>query len=170
MMALVLSQLQPILQSFNHSLEHLSQQVGALVQDVAELKSRAELGAEQVGGAEVLEARDRREEEEKEQGVLGDRLEEVLAQVKDVRLQVEEQRSQLEERLHSQHAMLHYNLTTFKMDVDVKLKRNQKMLQVRERKTERAGGGFSITGWISTDLLTSYPRPACRPSTPPWKN
>lgn len=129
MMALVLSQLQPILQSFNHSLEHLSQQVGALVQDVAELKSRAELGAEQVGGAEVLEARDRREEEEKEQGVLGDRLEEVLAQVKDVRLQVEEQRSQLEERLHSQHAMLHYNLTTFKMDVDVKLKRNQKMLQ-----------------------------------------
>lgn len=144
MMALVLSQLQPILQSFNHSLEHLSQQVGALVQDVAELKSRAELGAEQAGGAEVLEARDRREEEEKEQGVLGDRLEEVLAQVKDVRLQVEEQRSQLEERLHSQHAMLHYNLTTFKMDVDVKLKRNQKMLQVRERKTERAGGASAL--------------------------
>lgn len=168
MMALVMSQLQPILQSFNYSLEHLSQQVGALVQDVAELKSRAELGAEQVGGAEFLEARDRREEEEKEQGVLGDRLEEVLAQVKDVRLQVEEQRSQLEERLHSQHAMLHYNLTAFKMDMDVKLKRNQKMLQVRERKTW--GGGFSITSWISTDLLTSYPRPACRQSTPPWRN
>lgn len=130
MMALVMSQLQPVLQAFNHSLEHLSHQVGTLIQDVAKLKNRAELGPEQVGGANVLEARDRREEEEQE--VLSDRIEEVLAQVRDVQLQVDEQRSYLEERLHSQHAMLHYNLTVYKTDVDVKIKRHQKMLQVRE--------------------------------------
>lgn len=166
MMALVMSQLQPVLQSFNHSLEQLSQQVGSLVQDVAELKTMAELKAELVGGAEVLEARERRMEENEEDdgGILDSRVEEVLAQVMEVRLQVEEQRSQLEERLHSQHAMLHYNLTTFKMDVDVKLKRHQKILQVSE------WGAFSITGWISTNLLTSHPRPAYRPSTPPLKN
>lgn len=132
MMALVMSQLQPVLQAFNHSLEHLSHQVGTLIQDVAELKNRADLGAEQVGGANVLEVRDRREEEDKEQEILSNRLEEVLGRVRDVQLQVDEQRSHLEERLHSQHAMLHYNLTIFKTDVDVKIKRHQKMLQVRE--------------------------------------
>lgn len=132
MMALVMSQLQPVLQAFNHSLEHLSQQVGTLIRDVAELKSRAELGAEQVGRANVLEARDRREEEDREQEDLSDRLEEVLGQVRDVKLQVDQQRSHLEERLHTQHAMLHYNLTIFKTDMDMKIKRHQKILQVRE--------------------------------------
>lgn len=128
MMALVMSQLQPVLHAFNRSLEHLSHQVGTLVQDVAELKNRVELGAEQVGGAVFLETRDRMEEEE----VLSDGLNRVLDQVRDVQLQVEQQRSRLEEGLHSQHAMLHYNLTTFKTDVDVKIKRQQKMLQVRQ--------------------------------------
>lgn len=132
MMALVMSQLQPVLQAFNRSLEHLSHQVGTLIQDVAELKNKAQLGAERVGRADVLEARDRREEEDREQEVLSDRIEEVLAQVRDVQLQVDEQRSHLEERLHSQHAMLHYNLTIFKTDMDMKIKRQQKMLQVRE--------------------------------------
>lgn len=141
MMALVMSQLQPVLQTFNRSLEHLTHQVGTLIQDVAELKNRAVLGAEQVGGANVLEARDKREEEEeedREQEVLSDRLEEVLAQVSNVQKQVNEQKSHLEERLHSQHAMLHYNLTIFKTDVDMKLKRHHKMLQVRE--SERRWG------------------------------
>lgn len=134
MMALVMSQLQPVLQTFNRSLEHLSHQVGTLIQDVAELKNKAVLGAEQVGGANVLEARDKREEEE----VLSDRLEEVLAEVRDVQQQVNEQKSHLEKQLHSQHAMLHYNLTIFKTDVDMKLKRHHKMLQVRE--SERRWG------------------------------
>lgn len=140
MMALVMSQLQPVLQSFNRSLEHLSQQVATLVQDMAELKSKAELEVEQVVGGEILETQDKREEEEEEKGLLEDRLEDVLAQVSDLQLQVEDQRSQLEERLHSQHAMLHYNLTAFKTDMDVKLKRHQKMLQVTERETERERG------------------------------
>lgn len=142
MMALVMSQLQPVLQAFNHSLEHLSHQVGTLVKDVAELKHRAELGAE-------LEARVRGEGE-----VLSDGLKKVLTQVRDVQLQVDQQRSHLEERLHSQHAMLHYNLTTFKTDVDMKIKRQQKMLQVR--KGVGCRGSFSIPGITSTDLLTSH--------------
>ncbi|CAK6981114.1 LOW QUALITY PROTEIN: multimerin-2-like [Scomber scombrus] len=121
MMALVLSQLQPILQSFNRSLEHLRQQVEVLALDVSELKSdhlQAELDAELQASAERGEER------------LEAKLEEVTQQVKEVQRLMESQRSDMENRLHSQHMMLHYNISSFKVDVDVKLKRHQKMLQV----------------------------------------
>lgn len=123
MMALVMSQLQPVLEGFNRSLEHLSQQVGALARDVAQLKSN-QLEAEQ-------QTRPQREElDETAEERLDDKLEKVFLYVKDVRRQMESQWTDTETRLHSQHAMLHYNLTTFKTDIDMKLKRHQKMLQV----------------------------------------
>ncbi|KAM7385160.1 hypothetical protein PAMP_001256 [Pampus punctatissimus] len=134
MMALVMSQLQPFLQGFNRSLEHLSQQVGELARDVAQLKSSQlaeelqaeelqaeELQAEPLGGPEVDEAAVER---------LDARLDTVFQHINEVRRQMESQRTDTEERLHSQHVMLYYNLTTFKTDVDMKLKRHQKMLQV----------------------------------------
>ncbi|XP_047207600.1 multimerin-2a isoform X1 [Girardinichthys multiradiatus] len=116
MMALVISQLQPILEGFNRSLEHLNQQVGVLAQDVAELKS----------SQQVVEL-----QEEKETKVeLDAKLDEVFQQIKDVRRQFEEQRSNMENRLHSQHDKLHQNLSSFRMDVDQKLKHQQMELQV----------------------------------------
>eukprot|EP00064_Thunnus_orientalis_P022138 superscaffoldBa00007209_g22323 len=124
MMALVFSQLDPILKGFNHSLEHLSRQVGDLARDVAQLKSSqqgAELRTEPPG---VLE-RDVAVEER-----LDAKLDEVFEDIREVWRQMEGQRTDMENRLHSQHAMLHYNLTSFKADVDMKLKRHQKMLQV----------------------------------------
>lgn len=127
MMALVMSQLQPVLEGFNRSLEHLSRQVGDLARDVAQLKS-SQLGAEaelQAGPADGPDELDEATEER-----LDTKLHEVSEQVREVRRQMENQRADMEYRLHSQHAMLHYNLTSFKTDIDMKLKRHNKMLQV----------------------------------------
>lgn len=137
MMTLLMSQLQPFLQGFNHSLEHLSRQVRDLARDVAELKSShlgSELEAGPADGAETAE-----------EELLATKVGEVMAQVRDVQLQLKNQRMHLESSLHSQHAMLHYNLTTFKTEVDMKLKRHQKMLQVCRQPDRRT---FSITFWI----------------------
>uniref|UniRef100_A0A3Q2DTJ7 Multimerin 2 n=1 Tax=Cyprinodon variegatus TaxID=28743 RepID=A0A3Q2DTJ7_CYPVA len=105
-MVLVVSQLQPILQGFNRSLELLQQQVGALVQDVSELKSGG-LEADQQGVSEAE---------------LDSKLDAVFRQIGDVRRQVEEQRSNMEkeqeERLHS--------LSSLKVEVDqVQVSENQ---------------------------------------------
>ncbi|XP_071391189.1 multimerin-2-like [Centroberyx affinis] len=115
MMALVMSQLQPVLEGFNRSLEHLSRQVGELSRDVAQLRSSQPEG-------DVSRALELREE--------GAEPDETFKRIEEVRRQLESHRADMEDRLHSQHAMLHYNLTSFKTDIDMKLKRNQKMLQV----------------------------------------
>ncbi|XP_015832468.3 multimerin-2 [Nothobranchius furzeri] len=109
--ALVMSQLQPMLEGFNRSLEHLSRQVGILTQDVAELKG-IQLEAEQRGGLEE------------------DKLDQVFVQMERIQRQVEDQHSSTENTLSSQHAALHYNLSSFEVEVDTKLKQQQKLLQV----------------------------------------
>ncbi|XP_040905192.1 multimerin-2a [Toxotes jaculatrix] len=122
--ALVMSHLQPVLEGFNRSLEHLSWQVGDLAHDVAQLKS-SRWGAERQTappeGPELDEAAEER---------LEAKLDEVFQNIREVQRQVESQRTDMEDGLHSQHAMLHYNLTSFKTDIDMKLKRHQKTLQV----------------------------------------
>ncbi|XP_067336476.1 multimerin-2a isoform X2 [Channa argus] len=120
MMALVMSQLQPVLQAFNRSLEHLSQQVGNLAHEVAQLKSSQQGPEMQAGPPELDNAAEER---------LDVRLGEVFDDIRMVQREVESQRMDWENKLHSQHAMLHYNLTSFKTDIDIKLKRHQKMLQ-----------------------------------------
>lgn len=122
MMALVMSQLQPLLEGFNHSLEQLRGQVGDLARDVAQLK-RGRLEAELQTEPELHEAA--------EEELLDAKLDQVFQQVGEVQREVERHRAQVENRLHSQHAMLHYNLTSLKTDIDMKLKRHQKMLQVQ---------------------------------------
>lgn len=129
MMALVMSQLQPVLQGFNRSLEHLSRQVGDLARDVAELKSSQRGPEVQPGPSDGLEHDEAAEER------LDTKLNEVLQEIGNVREQMVSQRRDMESRLHSQHAMLHYNFTSFKTDIDMKLKRHQKMLQVGGRLT-----------------------------------
>lgn len=126
MMALVMSQLQPLLEGFNHSLEQLRGQVGDLARDVAQLKRgrlEAELQTEPLEEPELHEAA--------EEELLDAKLDQVFQQVGEVQREVERHRAQVENRLHSQHAMLHYNLTSLKTDIDMKLKRHQKMLQVQ---------------------------------------
>nr|XP_020477967.1 multimerin-2 isoform X1 [Monopterus albus] len=123
MMALVMSQLQPVLEGFNRSLEQLSQQVGELARDMAQLKSSQQGPELQQGPPEGPELDEVTEEH------VGARLDEVFQHISEVRRQMESQHTEMENRLHTQHAMLHYNFTSFKTDIDVKLKRQQKMLQ-----------------------------------------
>uniref|UniRef100_A0A8C7XNN6 C1q domain-containing protein n=1 Tax=Oryzias sinensis TaxID=183150 RepID=A0A8C7XNN6_9TELE len=105
-------------------LEHLGQQVGQLANDVAQLKRR-QFGASRAG--------DPLEGPQSDEGVeerLDAKLNDVFVQIHEVQRQMDEHRTDMENRLHSQHAILQYNLTSFKTDVDVKLKRHQKMLLV----------------------------------------
>ncbi|XP_039889883.1 multimerin-2a isoform X2 [Simochromis diagramma] len=139
MMDRVWSQLQPVMERFNHSLEHLSQRVGDLAHDVAQLKS-SQLGA---GHQMTLQ-------EERDDGVeerLDARLDEVIQNIGEVKRQVEAQQTEMEKRLHSQHVMLHYNLTSFKADIDVKLKRQQKTLQVSLQAMNATLTGLKLDQW-----------------------
>ncbi|XP_068597782.1 multimerin-2a [Brachionichthys hirsutus] len=122
MMALLLSQLQPVLEGFNRSLEHLTRQVGSLSHDVSHLKGlqQAEPPHASEPGAEAARR-------------LEVKLNEALGDIREVRRLMDTQRTDMEARLHSQHAMLHHNLTSATADVDVKLKRHQKLLQVSGR-------------------------------------
>ncbi|KAM9364929.1 multimerin-2a [Pholidichthys leucotaenia] len=129
MMALVMSQLQPLLEAFNRSLEHLNQRMGDLSRDLDQLKSR---------DTDQLRHHDLDQHENPDQDEnpvldhlksLDSRLDTVVRDVGAVQKQLEDHGAHMD-RLHSQHVMLHYNLTTLKMEVDVKLKQQSKLLQV----------------------------------------
>ncbi|XP_030604209.1 multimerin-2a [Archocentrus centrarchus] len=117
MMDQVWSQLQPVMEGFNRSLEHLSRQVGDLAHDVAQLKS-SQLGA----GHQVTSLKETEHDVEAEDA----RLDEVSRSIGEVRRQMEAQQTEMEKKLHLHNMML----TSFKTDMDMKLKRQQKMLQV----------------------------------------
>ncbi|KAI4894277.1 hypothetical protein NFI96_016295 [Prochilodus magdalenae] len=91
----IMSHLQPVLDSFNLTLERLSQEVKGLQKEMAELQLQHMLEGE----------------------------------LEEVRMQLSLQHDEMKERLHAQEAMLHYNMTNLKTDMDVKFKRNQKTLQ-----------------------------------------
>lgn len=117
-----MERLQPVLNGFNRSLEHLSQQVAELARNMEHMTTM-ELQAVPLDASGQVDL-------DKED--LQARLEYLLQQVADVHWQMQNQRTQVETRLHSQKVMLHHNLTSFKTDVDLKLKRHQKMLQVKD--------------------------------------
>uniref|UniRef100_A0A8C7L9M4 Multimerin 2a n=1 Tax=Oncorhynchus kisutch TaxID=8019 RepID=A0A8C7L9M4_ONCKI len=121
MMALLMSQLQPVLDGFNRTLERLTSEVRGLSQDVAQLRSAQwevkEAALRGAGGGEGPEAFDAK-------------LEQSFQDIKEVRKELVRQRAEMADRLHSQHAMLHYNITNFKTDINAKIKHNDKMLQV----------------------------------------
>ncbi|KAL0177876.1 hypothetical protein M9458_026770, partial [Cirrhinus mrigala] len=118
----VMSQLQPVLENFNLTLERLSQEVEGLQRDMAQLRHDQRQG-------KVAESQEVGGEEHEPQEALEAELRESLQKLEEVKAQFRHHRDEVEARLHAQHAMLHYNLTNFKTDIDVKFKRNQKMLQ-----------------------------------------
>uniref|UniRef100_A0A673GHN7 Multimerin 2a n=1 Tax=Sinocyclocheilus rhinocerous TaxID=307959 RepID=A0A673GHN7_9TELE len=119
----VMSQLQPVLENFNLTLERLFQEVQGLQRDMDQL--RHEQGQGRV--AEPLEVGG---EEHNPQEAVEAELRESFQKLEEVKAQFRNHRNEVEARLHAQQIMLHYNLTNFKTDMDVKIKRNQKMLQV----------------------------------------
>lgn len=119
-----MSQLQPVLDSFNLSLERLSQEVQGLQRDMAQLRHEQ-------GQGRVTEPLEVGVEEHSPQESVEAELRESLQKLEEVKAQFRNHLNEVEAKLHTQQTTLHYNLTNFKTDIDVNLKRNQKMLQVR---------------------------------------
>ena len=116
----IMDQLRPALEGFNRTLEHLTQEVRGLSQDMAQLRGTPwDVQGEALGGAGAGEAPEAK-------------LEETFQHIEEVRRQLASHQAEMQDRLHSQDVMLHHNLTSFKTDMDIKLKRNHKMLQVSE--------------------------------------
>lgn len=120
----VMSQLQPVLENFNLTLERLSQEVQGLQRDMAQIRFDQ-------GQGRVPEPLEVGGEEHNLQEAVEVELRESLQKLEEVKAQFHNHRHEVEARLHAQHTMLHYNLTNFKTDLDVKIKRHQKTLQVR---------------------------------------
>ncbi|XP_030626793.1 multimerin-2a [Chanos chanos] len=110
--ALLMSQLQPVLDGFNRTLQRLSLEVQDLQRDMTYLRLR--------------------EMEELPPDGLDDKdkVDDTLQELEKVKGLLLSQHFELEDKLHAMQATLQYNLTNFKTDVDVKMKRNQKTLQV----------------------------------------
>ncbi|XP_063047143.1 multimerin-2a [Engraulis encrasicolus] len=164
--AIILAQLQPLLDGFNSTLQRLSLEVSGLSRDVAELKRKHE---DEAPAAEEEEAEEERGDQHAEDrgGTSGadpdldgdadhhdhrDPDPEGLGHMPDERQQeldeytmsryeyleskleegfqyIAELQRSLDGRLHDQRAFLTYNLTSFKTDIDGKIKRQQKNLQ-----------------------------------------
>lgn len=112
----MMSHLQPIFDSFNRTLARLSEEVHDLQKDMSKLQLDQMLqGESKAAGGGIGEESEQHEE------------------MNDTFQQLEEQKMQLvkemEQKLHAQQAMLHYNLSNLKIDMDVQNKRSQKMLQ-----------------------------------------
>ncbi|XP_052006485.1 multimerin-2a isoform X2 [Xyrauchen texanus] len=117
----VMSQLQPVLENFNLTLEHLFQEVQDLQRDMAQLQHNQRQGR-------VSEPLDGGGEEHSHQEAVEEELRESLQKLEEVKAQFHNHRIEIEGRLHAQHRMLLHNLTNFKTDMDHKIKHNQKMV------------------------------------------
>ncbi|XP_076831770.1 multimerin-2a [Brachyhypopomus gauderio] len=120
---IMMSHLQPALDSFNQTLERLSEEMRDLQRDVAQLRLHhgTEMELDVLEGGEGGGGHGLQDHE--------DKLTESFRQLADLRVELTLQQDEVEQKLHAQHVMLQYNLTNFKTDVDVKLKRSQKTLQ-----------------------------------------
>ncbi|XP_077585592.1 multimerin-2-like [Stigmatopora nigra] len=105
--SLLMSQLRPTLEYINRSLERLERRADDLARDAARLE----------------DARRRRDEEQAERRRRTD------AEVERGARLLAELRRELESGLHSLRATLHFNVSSLKTDLDVKIKRHNKMLQ-----------------------------------------
>ncbi|XP_051504051.1 multimerin-2a isoform X2 [Myxocyprinus asiaticus] len=124
----VMSQLQPVLDTFNLTLEHLFKEVQDLQRDMAQLQHNQRQGRVseplEVGG-----------EEHSHQEAVEEELRESLQKLEEVKSQFHNHRIEIEGRLLAQQRMLLHNLTNFKTDMDLKIKRNQKMVNLNSLNT-----------------------------------
>lgn len=119
MMALVMFQLQPMLEAFNHSLVHLQSQLGALARDMAQLKGQRFTEPQ----ASSLSRTGLKEDEQ-------DKLDHVYQDLREVQDQLLLQRQEVDARLHLHHAMLLYNMTRIKTEMERRFNQQEGRLQV----------------------------------------
>ncbi|XP_072293009.1 multimerin-2a isoform X2 [Eucyclogobius newberryi] len=141
MMALVMSQLQPILEAFNRSLVHMQSRLGALTLEVAELKdlSSPELQASSL-------SRDGLGDD--------DKLEQVYQKLRETQNQMEQQRHLLE----SHHALLLSNLTRLRTDMNVNfqavhLSVSELKMDQKHTSSELAPGSEASALWGAVERL-----------------
>uniref|UniRef100_A0A8C6TF27 EMI domain-containing protein n=1 Tax=Neogobius melanostomus TaxID=47308 RepID=A0A8C6TF27_9GOBI len=140
MMALVMSQLQPVLEAFNHSLVHMQNQLGALTLEVAELKGQS---APEPQASSM--SRDGLED--------GDRLEQVYQELTETKDQLQQQRHLLD----SHHASLLSNLTRLRTDMNVNVQamnRSLSELKLDPKQPSSAAQGSETSAlWRAVERL-----------------
>ncbi|KAK1164451.1 multimerin-2-like [Acipenser oxyrinchus oxyrinchus] len=113
--ALVKEHVQREWDGFNKSLQSLSRELGGLAQDVEVLRKGPGRGEEGREGRQDFESK----------------LQENVYKLDQLGALLSSQGWELHDKLHSQQAALHYNLTAIKTETDIKVKRNQMMIQVK---------------------------------------
>ncbi|XP_051530704.1 multimerin-2-like isoform X2 [Myxocyprinus asiaticus] len=108
LMSTMMSQLQPVLESFNRTLENLSSEVDVLSQDLQQLR---------------LEQEDNRSSRFKaHSGASEKRLD---IQIQQIKTQLDTQRYQMERALQTQQELLQHNLTKLKEEMDDQISQSQ---------------------------------------------
>ncbi|XP_056325246.1 LOW QUALITY PROTEIN: multimerin-2 [Danio aesculapii] len=112
LMSTMMSQIQPVLESFNQTLEHLSSEVNTLSQDLQLLR---------------MEQEDNRlvSKGEGNSGPFQDRLEYNHLQISQIKTQLEAQNDQMERAFQTQQELLKHNLTKIKEKLDDQISQSQ---------------------------------------------
>ncbi|XP_016124355.1 multimerin-2-like [Sinocyclocheilus grahami] len=104
-MSTMMSQLQPVLESFNQTLKHLSSEVHALSQDLQQLRMEKEDNRFMNRG-------------ESHSGPIEQRLEPSHLQISHMKTQLDTQKDQMERAFQAQQELLKHNLTKLKEEMD----------------------------------------------------
>ncbi|XP_055031111.2 multimerin-2 isoform X1 [Misgurnus anguillicaudatus] len=109
LMSIMMSQLQPVLESFNQTLQRLSGEVDALSRDVQQLRleKHAESRTDVHGGA------------------IEEKLEYSYMQISQMKAQLDTQKDQMEKALQIQQDLLQQNLTKLKEEMDDQISQSQ---------------------------------------------
>lgn len=112
LMSTMMSQLQPVLESFNQTLEHLSSEVDTLSQDLQQLRMEQEDNRSISRG-------------EGHSGSIEQRLEYSHLQIDQMKTQLDAQKDQMERAFQTQQELLKHNLTKLKEEMDDRISQSQ---------------------------------------------
>ncbi len=112
LMSTMMSQLQPVLESFNQTLKHLSSEVEALSQDLQQLRMEQEEHRPMTRG-------------EGHSRPIEQRLEYSHHQISQMKTQLDAQKDQFERAFQVQQELLKHNLTKLKEEMDDQISQSQ---------------------------------------------
>ncbi|XP_050979886.1 multimerin-2 isoform X2 [Labeo rohita] len=112
LMSTMMSQLQPVLESFNQTLKHLSSEVDTLSQDLQQLRMEQEENRSFTRGEGHSEPIEKR-------------LEYSQLQISQMKTQLDAQKDQMERAFQTQQEMLKHNLTKLKEEMDDQISQSQ---------------------------------------------
>ncbi|XP_066518852.1 multimerin-2 [Hoplias malabaricus] len=116
MFAAMMMQLQPVLDGFNRSLEHLSNEVEGLSMDLQKLRK----------GQEANMPKSRRNP----MGTVEEKLDDSFVQIRQIQAQLDLQQKQMEDTVQAQQELLQNNLTILKEEIDHYINKSHEEIQV----------------------------------------